>query len=130
MIPQNSQISDFNNTMTSKTYFVDWNNGTITSMCDGEDALKQAIYKILNTEKFQNVIYSHNYGCQLIELFGKSSERVCMDLKNNISEALLQDDRISKVDGFEFKINKNTVTVSFYVYSNNTNIFFVKEVSF
>ena len=29
---------------------------------DGEDANRQAILKILNTERYENVIYSWNYG--------------------------------------------------------------------
>lgn len=45
----------------TKTYFLNTDNNTITGYCDGKDAMKQAIYKILNTERYDYLIYSWNY---------------------------------------------------------------------
>ena len=37
----------------------------ISGECDGVEAVKQAIYNILNTERYQYIIYSWNYGVEL-----------------------------------------------------------------
>ena len=37
---------------TSKTYYLNIEKNTISKFCDGIDAMKQAVYCILNTERF------------------------------------------------------------------------------
>ena len=49
----------------SRTYAVDWQTGRVSGFVDGTDALKQAIYKILQTERFAHLIYSWNYGFEM-----------------------------------------------------------------
>lgn len=65
-------------------------------MYDGREAMEQVIYKILNTERYRYVVYSWNYGIELMDLFGMPADYVCPVLEKRISEALLQDDRIMK----------------------------------
>lgn len=81
---------------------------------DALDAMKQVIYKILNTERYQYIIYSWNYGIELKDLFGKPVTEVCPILERRITEALVQDDRIDSVDSFYFDISvRNIVHVTF-----------------
>ena len=56
----------------TKTYKMAIFGNKITGKTDGQEAMKQAIYKILNTERYQYPIYSWNYGIELKDLFGKS----------------------------------------------------------
>lgn len=58
---------------TSKTYKVDWNSRRVVGYTDGRDALEQAIYKILRTERFAFLIYSWNYGFEMAACWGKAS---------------------------------------------------------
>ena len=50
--------------------------------------------------------YSWNYGVELVELIGQPKEYALPEIKRCITEALLQDDRITAVDGFEFETGK------------------------
>lgn len=40
---------------------------------DGMEAVKQAVYKILQTERYKYVIYDWNYGVELEDLLEKQS---------------------------------------------------------
>lgn len=73
---------------------------------DELEAIKQAIYKILNTERYQYAMYSYNYGVELLDLYGEPVSYVCPELERRITEALIWDDRIQSVDNFEFNISK------------------------
>lgn len=74
----------------------------VTGKVDGIKALEQAIYKILNTERYEYPIYTFAYGVELKKLIGKEQPYVRSELKRIVREALLQDDRILQVDGFQF----------------------------
>lgn len=83
-------------------------------MTDGIEAVEQAIYKILLTERYQYPIYSWDYGIELLDLYGKPLSFVRPELERRIREALLQDDRITAVDDFHFEqIEKNSIHVTF-----------------
>jgi hypothetical protein len=102
----------------SRNYRMDIDRNVIIGHCDGLEAMKQVIYKILNTERYQYVIYSWNYGIELLDLYGKSVTYVCSELPRRITEALMQDDRILSVDEFKFDTTqKGIVLVSFTVHT-------------
>ena len=121
MIPSNNTIltTDIEMvTQPSKTYKMRLDNNVINGHCDEHEAMVQAVYKILNTERYEHIIYSWDYGIELQELFGKPTDFVCLELKRKISEALLQDDRITSVTDFEFDTSvKGTVQVKFTVHT-------------
>lgn len=98
----------------SFTYKMYLEDGLVRGYTDGLEAVKQAIYKIIMTERYQYVIYSWNYGIELQDLFGEPVTYVCPELKRRIQEALLWDDRILQVDNFQFDFpKKGVVHVSF-----------------
>lgn len=80
---------------------------------DGLEAMKQAIYLILSIERYEYLILSWNYGVELADLFGQPVPFVLPELKRRISEALLQDDRITDVDEFAFDVMKGKVHCTF-----------------
>jgi phage baseplate assembly protein W len=91
----------------------------ILGTCDSLDAIKQTVFKILNTERYAYIIYSWNYGIELKDLFGQPVMYVCPEIERRVQEALLQDDRITAVDNFEFDTSKRgVVSVSFTVHTN------------
>lgn len=98
---------------SSYTFRLDVDNNVVLGMTDEQDAIKQAIYLTLGTERFQWVIFSWNYGVEFDELFGMPISWVIPEVKRRISEALLQDARIEAVDGFEFEVGKGKLTVNF-----------------
>lgn len=125
MTPKTSNIllnNVENNIQPTKTYCLNAENNTIIGFCDGIEAIKQAIYCILNTERFENLIYSWNYGIEIKNLIGENETYVIPELERVITEALLQDDRIKEVSGFNFETIKNSIVISFDVITILGNI--------
>ena len=100
---------------TSNTYKMNLNESTIAGYVDEREAMVQAIYLILNIERYEYLIYSWDYGIELTNLFGQPIPFVLPELKRRITEALMQDTRITGVDDFSFDTNKGKVHVSFTV---------------
>lgn len=102
----------------SKDYKMHIEKDVINGFCDELEAMRQVIYKILNTERYQYLIYSSDYGIELIDLYGEPVTYVCPELQRRITEALLQDDRIESVDNFTFDLSEpRTVYVKFLVHT-------------
>lgn len=115
----------------SKNYKMHIEQNVITGLCDELEAMKQVVYKILNTERYQYIIYSWNYGVELHDLFGEPVTYVCPELERRIKEALVQDDRIEDVNNFEFDLTeKRTIKVTFTVHTIYGGIQAEKVVNF
>ncbi|MCM1299575.1 MAG: DUF2634 domain-containing protein [Firmicutes bacterium] len=100
------------------TYKMNASKERIQGYTDELEAVKQAVYKILLTERYGYVMYSGNYGTELKDLFGQPISYVCPELERRITEALTWDDRIDSVTDFEFDLReKGTVAASFKVNS-------------
>lgn len=88
----------------TKTYRIDFENGRIDGKIDGLEAVKQAITKILLTERFKNLIYSDDYGCEIQDML-MSNENTDVFIESEIPElikdALSNDERILGVENFE-----------------------------
>ena len=87
----------------------------IRGYCDDIRAMEQAVYKIVNTERYGYLIYSWNYGIELADLFGQPIPYVYAELQRRFEEALLADDRISAVQNFSFSNNGGDVIMTFDV---------------
>lgn len=99
---------------TTRTYKVDFEAGRVAGFTDETEAMKQAIFKILSTERFAYLIYSWNYGIELNAVVGKSYPVFSSEIKRVIREALLADSRITDVTDFTVtQIDKRTASVSF-----------------
>lgn len=117
------------NTISSKSYRMKIADEKIVGSIDELEAIAQACYKILNTERYKYVIYSWNYGVELQDLFGKPIPYVYSELPRRIKEALTQDDRINSVEDFELSYDKGNVLAKFTVKTNLGNIEMEKGVN-
>lgn len=100
----------------SLTYKMGLNGDSVRGFVDVQEAIKQAIYRILNTERYQYVIYPWYYGIETIDLYGEPVTYVCPELERRITEALLIDTRIISVTDFEFDLEvKGVVHATFMV---------------
>lgn len=113
---------------SNKTYKIDFEKNTIVGEIDDIEAIQQTIYCILNTERYENIIYSWNYGSELKSLIGKDKDFILGDLKRRIVDALSVDDRIQSVDNMEIVVNKDTMIVKFIVKTIYGNITIEQEV--
>ena len=100
----------------------------IEGFVDELEALKQSIYKVLATERYEYPIYSFSYGIAWKELIGEERPFVRAEMKRMIEEALLRDDRILEVDGFEFEFSGDSCHCSFDVLSIYGNVEIETEV--
>lgn len=89
----------------------------IEGFTEGLEALRQAIHKVLATERYEHPIYSFGYGIAWKELVGEERPYVRAEMKRMIQEALMQDDRIREVDGFRFTFSGDACQCSFNVSS-------------
>lgn len=113
----------------SRTYHLDLVRKRVTSMIDGQDAIIQAVRKILYTERYAYVIYSSQYGVELDRLIGQEYDFIVSDVKRTLTEALLVDNRIISLENFEMeKTGLNTMEVNFSVNSIEGEINFNTEV--
>lgn len=133
MLPIND-IDDFGSDFeeeveTSNTYAICGNR--IVGYVDNIEAVRQAVYLILNTERFEHIIYSWDYGVELWNLFGEPIDFVKSEIKRVIREALQQDDRIIDVTDFKFNVTKKkTLYTKFTVNSVFGDFESEKEVKF
>ncbi len=112
---------------TNTTYKIADNK--IQGKVDGLEALQQAIYKVLNTEKYEYPVYSFSYGIELESLIGKEIAYVKVELKRRIRECLLQDSRIKSVDNFIFDVSGDNLSCVFDVTSIYGETTISKEVN-
>jgi len=119
MIPQGTGeilIQEFTEP-TSRTYKLNIDRETITGYIDGKEAMIQAIYLILNIERYDYLIYSWNYGIELKDLFGQPTFYVMAELERRITEALTADSRVTGVDNFEITREGKKVHAKFTVHT-------------
>ncbi len=83
----------------------------------GKEALKIYIVKALKTVRYRYPIYSWDYGCEIEDILGKtfSKEVIESEIKRMIIDALIYDDRIEEVGGFEVELDDEQLRVSFRV---------------
>ena len=110
--------TEYNNTTkTSNTYKMNKEALVIKSLINNKEAVAQAVYKILMTEKDTYIIYDSNYGIKFKDLYGKDTTYVVSILKLRIEDALKNDDRIRGIKNFSAVANKHSISVEFTVES-------------
>lgn len=101
----------------------------ISGFTDDLDAVAQAIYLILSTERYKFNIYSWDYGVELVDLFGKPMPYVMSELPRRVKEALTQDNRIEDVVDFTFEQKGKQLHTTFTVVTNVGNVSTALEVT-
>lgn len=129
MIPEpiNIDLEVIEDTEVTKTYKLSKIN--IQGFTDELEALQQATYKVLNTEKYEYPIYSFDYGIELENLIGQDPVYVKVELKRRIEECLLEDERIQSVDNFNFVVTGDEMLCTFDVESIYGDLTVSKEVN-
>ena len=131
LLPQKSGVLQHGITfqaLPSKTVRLDLTTGRLSGFADGLEAVRQAVYVILNVERYQYLIHSWNFGVEFRDLFGKPMTWVMPEVKRRIAEALLRDDRITAVDGFVLTPDRHRLSVSFTIHSVFGNFEEVTEI--
>ena len=132
MFPNSTDIMISNENKASngtKSYLFDFDNSDFVVRdgklieCDGIDAIKVWIEKILRTEKGRYTIYADTeYGCHLEDLIIGNSytvEFIEAELKREIEDALKQNSQIKSVTNFQIIRSKHSITVTLEVVLND-----------
>ena len=114
----------------TRSYLFDFNKGDFVVRdgklveCDGMDALKVWIEKILKTEKGRYRIYDGTgYGCQLEDLIIGNTytlEFTEAELKREVEEAILKNPLVISVSNFTLTKTANVLTIQIEVKTNDT----------
>jgi len=100
----------------SYTYKLDIENGRIQGMVDNKEAMQQAIYKALFTDRYSDLIYSDEYGSELYTLKGQPSYYAEVLTPDYIEDCLLADDRIESVENIQImKTDLESIYITFTV---------------
>ena len=132
MFPNSANVNLNNETKLSngtKSYLFDFASGDFVVRdgklveCDGIDAIKVWIEKILRTEKDRYSIYNDTeYGCHLEDLIIGNSytvEFIEAELKREIEDALKQNPQITSVTNVQIIRSKHSITVTLEVVLND-----------
>lgn len=123
-------VNDFSfKEVPTRTFQVHIERDEISGFTDGLEAMKQAVYLVLNIERYEYIIFSWNYGVELASLFGKQITYAIPEIERRIREALMRDDRVNDVRDFEFSHTRNKVFTKFRVYTKYGVIESEREVS-
>ena len=97
--------------LPSYTYQV--KNGRIHGYIDGLEAMRQAVEKILLTERFEWVIYSSNYGVELERLIGETRIKSVQNffIEQQTKESLLCVFEVHTISGL-FKVEKEVTLIN------------------
>lgn len=107
-------ITTYNEEGTLKTI----NTDRIEGYVDNIQAVKQAIYHILMTERYAYLIYDENYGVELEQYIGADLDYIETTLEETLKEALMHDLRINdvKVNSIN-KVETDKVLVNFTAFT-------------
>lgn len=97
--------------VSSLTYRMDWDKKRITGQMNGLEAVQQAAAKILRTDRFEHLIYSSDYGTEWSLVLGKDRLLVRAEVRRVISEALLQDERITGLEDMEITFTGDGLSI-------------------
>ena len=120
MLPQSSNVQIMTDldivNQPNKTYYIDKEKKIVQGTV--EDYLKtveQSVYLILQTERYDYIMYSHKYGIELKDLYGREENYVVPMLMLRVPEALLQDERVESVEDFSYTVNGGKFLINFTV---------------
>lgn len=101
----------------SLTYRFDLERKTIKGFVDGIEAVQQAAFKLLQTYRYDHLIYSHDYGTEWELVLGQDRLLARSEIRRVLTEALLQDDRITEVAEMEIREEEDRLTAEFTIFT-------------
>jgi phage baseplate assembly protein W len=113
----------------SRTYRLDLKRNQIVGTVNDLEAVRQAVFKILQTERFQHLIYSFDYGHDLKTLIGSNPTFVKSEVKRMLREAFIQDSRITGIEKVQITNENENLIVEFTVVSKYGSFQATQEVN-
>lgn len=127
MIPKSSQQNMEEKKVADKTYRLHPGTGRVEGWLEGEESLYQALWKILQTEKYEHLIYSSDYGIAWAGLEGQSDDIWQAELQRRIAQGMEQDLRVDEVTNVEVSRRGDEVEILVEVKQKNGEMLTMKE---
>ena len=105
------------NVQNTKSPRIDFNRKRFSGWTEGNGALGQYVFTVLNVERYENLLHSWQFGVEKNDLYGMPTDYVVAELQRRIEDAFSIDERITGVDTFEFSIKGRTISVKFVVHT-------------
>lgn len=121
IIPETLQATELETTETVNTVEPSLTYQLLTEslggLIDGDEAIKQFIYKAIRTPRNRFLIYDDQYGCELDDLIGANATRELLndEIPRIIKDAIIYDDRIESVSNFTVNQDGDKTYISFTV---------------
>src|SRR5574342_954740 len=124
------EISD-EGEIPSKTWRIEFENGTIGGFIDGDVAIKQFALKSLMTERSKYSIYTDDYGTELMDLVGAdvTAALLASEIPRMVEETLIYDDRIDEVTDIILTREGDKLYISFRVVTTTGEEITTEEVA-
>jgi phage baseplate assembly protein W len=113
----------------SRTYRLDLKRNQIVGQTDDLDAIRQAVYKMLQTERFRHPIYSFDYGHELKTLIGSNPTFMKSEVKRMLREAFMRDSRITSIEKVQITHENEDMIVEFTVVTQYGSFQATQEVN-
>lgn len=113
----------------SRTYRLDLKRNQIVGTVDDLDAVRQSVFKILQTERYRHVIYSFDYGHELKTLIGSNPTFVKSEVTRMLQEAFMQDSRITNIEKVQITNEDENMIVEFTVVTQYGSFQATQEVN-
>lgn len=108
---QNAQVT----IRPSLDWKIDFAKNRIIGSVDETEAVRQAVYMILSTERYTQPIHTWDHGIDTHDLYQSNRFYIIPQLQSRIMAALYQDDRIRDVSNFSFDVKGGVYGVTFDV---------------
>ncbi|SYX84600.1 DUF2634 domain-containing protein [Paenibacillus alvei] len=123
MIPEGNSVDEEVEEVEepTKTWFLDFEAGRVVDTTDGLQAIQQAVFMALSTARYEQLIFSEEYGSELNSLIGSNPVFIESEIRRMIEEALMPDDRISGVEDLTVEYKGDELLARFTVVSSYGN---------
>lgn len=82
----------------TETYKINFETNRVERMTDGLEAMKQAFYLAINTERFIHPAFTNNYGMEWDNLIGRPEDYIISETLYRIKDMVEADKRFLSVD--------------------------------
>lgn len=117
MIPEGNSVDEGLEEVEepTKTWFLDFEAGRVVDITDGLQAIQQAVFMALSTTRYEQLIFSEEYGSELDSLIGSNPVFIESEIRRMIEEALMPDDRISGIEDISVEYENDQLLARFTV---------------
>ena len=99
----------------SLTWIADPVTNRLRGYGDGWEAVRQAVEVILHVERYKWQIYTPNFGTDYDGLLGTDPGYAASELRRRLEDAFLPDNRILRLEDFQWHFNGVSLTAAFTV---------------